>query len=113
MPPPGYWFAAGCGGVDCCTGCWASAGIAIASAAAVTPRMPLMGIAPRCGNGDFDLVSRLFLHSRREKEQESDDDDEDDDERDDARHGGAFAERTSRCIAPSRIWKWGSVLNSP
>jgi hypothetical protein len=53
-------------------------------------------------HGDLNLVSRLLLGQGRQEEQAANDDDQGDDERDKAGHGGAFAERESRCIAPSR-----------
>jgi hypothetical protein len=54
------------------------------------------------GNGHFNPVSRLFLDPAREEEKAAKDDDQDNDKQDNARHGGAFAERESRCIAPYR-----------
>ena len=68
-----------------------------------------MGIALRGWHRNLDPVGRLLSHSGRQEIKSTDQHDEDDDENGNAGHGGAFAERTSRCIAPSRIWNWGSV----
>src|SRR4029078_1939569 len=48
---------------------------------------------------DFDLMRRLLLGERREEKEGADDDGDDDDEHYQSRHGRAFAERGSRCIA--------------
>jgi hypothetical protein len=53
-------------------------------------------------HSDFDGVGRLLLGNSGEEEQRADDHDDDDDEHEHSGHGVAFAERESRCIAPSR-----------
>ena len=59
-----------------------------------------MRIAP-LRDDDLDSMGRPLLgQGRQEDERADDDDDDDDDWHKHPRHGAAFAERGSRCIAP-------------
>jgi len=69
-----------------------------------------MRIALRHRN--LDRMSRLRLWNSRKIDERADDDDEQDDEHRYSRHGGAFAERVSRCIAP-RVIELGKRLDRP
>jgi shikimate kinase len=70
-----------------------------------------MRIAP-LRDGDLDCTGRLFLRNRGEKIERADDDDEQDNEHRKSRHGRAFAERVSRCIAPC-VNELGKRLDRP
>jgi shikimate kinase len=61
---------------------------------------------------DLDRMSRLRLWNSGKVDERADDDDEQDDEHRYSRHGGAFAERVSRCIAP-RVIELGKRLDRP
>src|SRR5690349_8733685 len=76
----------------------------MASAAPDAISTGLMRITPigrTLRHRNLDCVGRLRLRHRRQIDESADDNDEDDDEHQQAGHGGAFAERGSRCIAPS------------
>jgi shikimate kinase len=60
----------------------------------------------------FDLMRWLLLWQRRQEEQPADENDEHDDEHNQSRHGGAFAERPSRCIALN-VTELGKRLDRP
>ncbi len=57
-------------------------------------------------------MGRLRLWNSGKINERADDDDEQDDEHRYSRHGGAFAERVSRCIAP-RVIELGKRLDRP
>ena len=84
----------GCGGAVC----WATAGSARTIAADAISRS-LVRIAS-LRDRHLNLVGRLLPGQSREEIEAADYDHGDDDEHERARHGPAFAEQESRCIAP-------------
>ncbi len=96
-------LAAGCDGAGAGAGwpaCCASAGSASASTPAAINSLLARISALR--HFDLDRLRGLFPGKRGEEEERAEDEQHDDDEHDQSGHGGAFAERGSRCIAPSR-----------
>jgi hypothetical protein len=105
-PKPGWkelgegagWMTVGAGAGAGWVACCASAGSANAAAAPATKKT-LVRITLR--DIHFDGARRLFLRKSRQEIEPAEDEQDDDQEDCSSWHGGAFAERESRCIALS------------
>ena len=91
-------FVAGGG---CCAACWAIAGKASAiPAVAISASLVRITASGRpLGHIDLDGSRRLLLWNRGQIIKPGGDEQQEDEKYDQSRHGGAFAERESRCIA--------------